>query len=62
MPYNSGGKGLHFYSVREAVSGSRIVTTAVRSDNASSTTGVELVVAMAVALGSRYRILQIVVR
>ena len=53
MPYNSGGKGLHFYGVREAVSGSRIVTTAVRSDNASSTTGVELLVAMAAALGSR---------
>jgi hypothetical protein len=29
-----------------------IVTTAVRSDDASSTTGVELVVVMAAALGS----------
>jgi hypothetical protein len=33
--------------------GNRIVTNAVRPDGASSTTGGELVVAMAVALGSR---------
>jgi hypothetical protein len=33
--------------------GNRIVTNAVRPDGASSTTGGELVVAMAAALGSR---------
>ena len=52
VPYDCRGKRLRFHGIREEASGEQDCHPGVRSDDASSTTGVELVVAMAVALGS----------
>jgi hypothetical protein len=44
VPYDSEGKRLRFHGVPEEVNGTGLIITAVRSDDASYITGVELAV------------------